>query len=152
MTPRIPACRYGDELTWRYQHAAGECGARAQSYEPTSVSVGLAPEGHSDRTLAACARVRRIEAALDLLRADDVRILAAAYALPDPGVARLDAELLGELAAVVVVLAGRKDVDLLVGAARRYPLARAKVREWVARASASVRHAQGLFARAWAQT
>jgi hypothetical protein len=154
VSPRVPSFRFEADLVWRFQHAAGDCGARGQSYEPTSVSVGLAPEGPSDRVLAAAGRARRIDEALasPLTGSSARRVLAAAYSLPLPVVARLDAELLGELAPVVVLRHGLSATCERVAEARRDALARIAVREWVEVAIVEVRHAQARYVRAWGAT
>lgn len=140
-SPRVPGCRYDVDLTWYYRDSEGAVGHRAQSYEPTTISIGQAPDGLSDRVVAAAGRERRIRGILIGIGRRHEQLLRAAYALPHPRIARLDAELYGELAGVVCLLCGQAVAEgSLRGGARVAMAERVRV------AAVRVRAAQAAYA------
>lgn len=121
-------------------------GVSAQSYEPTTHAVGLAPQGLSDHVVDATTRERRIRGVLAALDRPHEAILRIAYSWPNPRLARLDAELVGELGGVVAYTIGIAALDWVIRAARAGQ--REPIEMHRANAIASIRAAQAAYVRA----
>jgi len=91
------------ELVWFFDDARGALGLSGLNPEPTSKSVGLAPEGISENARFASAKYRKIDSAYKLLSSQHRNVLWFAYQPMTPAYAQL-VGVFGKFGAVALVI------------------------------------------------